>query len=372
MFLSSNNGNDPIYYSEQQEGYYRPFFNDNITPISKHEESPFSFFHSSSPFLPYDQLELQDHDVFLHQSHDLLLQHHQPLIRTLASTTGAAPAEAILGMVDSNKNDAIKKSHNVSSDQIPRKRSSKRDRHSKIHTAQGPRDRRMRLSLKVAREFFDLQDKLCFDKASKTVEWLLIQARPAIKKLSSDLPKLNCSFSDGTKSASSTSECEVASGIDDEAAAMKATSKISNAKGSSLSCVNNKGKKAKQSRKTAFDPLERESRREKARARARERTREKLWSRRIDESKLCEEEKSHELNRLTCWSPFETGEESGTLTHTMYPNSLEMLAHEVQPPSSHVQDPLVATEAMIDDSFVIMGKWSPYSSIINLYNTVMP
>ncbi|KAF4402662.1 hypothetical protein G4B88_012447 [Cannabis sativa] len=40
----------------------------------------------------------------------------------------------------------------------PRRRAGKKDRHSKISTAQGLRDRRMRLSLQIARKFFDLQD----------------------------------------------------------------------------------------------------------------------------------------------------------------------------------------------------------------------
>jgi hypothetical protein len=53
-----------------------------------------------------------------------------------------------------------------------RKRPFRTDRHSKIRTAQGVRDRRMRLSLDVARDFFALQDRLGFDKASKTVDWL--------------------------------------------------------------------------------------------------------------------------------------------------------------------------------------------------------
>ncbi|KAF0912972.1 hypothetical protein E2562_019777 [Oryza meyeriana var. granulata] len=57
------------------------------------------------------------------------------------------------------------------------------DRHSKIRTAQGVRDRRMRLSLDVARDFFALQDRLGFDKASKTVDWLLTQSKPAIDRL---------------------------------------------------------------------------------------------------------------------------------------------------------------------------------------------
>ncbi|KAL5995168.1 hypothetical protein ACLOJK_025226 [Asimina triloba] len=59
---------------------------------------------------------------------------------------------------------------------------SRRDRHSKILTRQGPRDRRMRLSLEVARKFFHLQDMLGFDKASKTVAWLLSNSKAAIKE----------------------------------------------------------------------------------------------------------------------------------------------------------------------------------------------
>ncbi|RLN36429.1 transcription factor TEOSINTE BRANCHED 1-like [Panicum miliaceum] len=64
-----------------------------------------------------------------------------------------------------------------------RKRPFRTDRHSKIRTAQGVRDRLMRLSLDVARDFFALQDRLGFDKASKTVDWLLTQSKPAIDRL---------------------------------------------------------------------------------------------------------------------------------------------------------------------------------------------
>nr|XP_043620237.1 transcription factor TCP2-like [Erigeron canadensis] len=59
----------------------------------------------------------------------------------------------------------------------------KKDRHSKINTAQGLRDRRMRLSLDIARKFFDLQDLLGFDKASKTIEWLFCKSNKAIKEV---------------------------------------------------------------------------------------------------------------------------------------------------------------------------------------------
>jgi hypothetical protein len=66
---------------------------------------------------------------------------------------------------------------------VLRKRPFRTDWHSKIRTAQGVRDRRMRLSVGVAREFFALQDRLGFDKASKTVNWLLAQSKPAIDRL---------------------------------------------------------------------------------------------------------------------------------------------------------------------------------------------
>ncbi|KAJ0043107.1 hypothetical protein Pint_18822 [Pistacia integerrima] len=56
----------------------------------------------------------------------------------------------------------------------------RKDRHSKIYTGQGYRDRRVRLSTDIAREFFDLQDMLGFDKASKTLEWLLMKSRNAV------------------------------------------------------------------------------------------------------------------------------------------------------------------------------------------------
>nr|AEW48274.1 TCP1 [Iberis umbellata] len=70
-------------------------------------------------------------------------------------------------------------------EEVPReiKKTVKKDRHSKIHTAQGLRDRRVRLSIGIARQFFDLQDMLGFDKASKTLDWLLKKSRKAIKEL---------------------------------------------------------------------------------------------------------------------------------------------------------------------------------------------
>ncbi|XP_009349286.3 transcription factor CYCLOIDEA-like [Pyrus x bretschneideri] len=83
----------------------------------------------------------------------------------------------------------------------------KKDQHSKIFTAQGLRDRRVRLSIDVSRQFFDLQDRLGFDTASKTLEWLLNKSRKAIRDLRTRKNNLSCS-SERSKSLSSTSECK--------------------------------------------------------------------------------------------------------------------------------------------------------------------
>lgn len=248
-------------------------------------------------------------------------------------------------MVESTKNHISGQTVQLAQ-QIPRKRCSKRDRHSKINTARGPRDRRMRLSLEVARKFFGLQDMLGYDKASKTVEWLLVQAKAEIKKLAREMKRTTCS-------ASSTSDqsCEVVSSVDDQVAIYYNGNHHQQQPGRSVSQEkpSKEKKMIRQWRKCAFHPLARESR-EKARERARERTREKMKSRRgVDESKLCD------------LSPFETtGEESGTQSHSMKPSSWEVRPEINEQASSHVPN---------DDSLVIIGTWSPSVIFSSLNNT---
>ncbi|CAD6206941.1 unnamed protein product [Miscanthus lutarioriparius] len=58
-----------------------------------------------------------------------------------------------------------------------------KDRHSKVYTAKGIRDRRVRLSVPTAIQFYDLQDRLGFDQPSKAIEWLINAASSAIEKL---------------------------------------------------------------------------------------------------------------------------------------------------------------------------------------------
>ncbi|CAN4103264.1 unnamed protein product [Withania somnifera] len=66
----------------------------------------------------------------------------------------------------------------------------RKDRHSKVYTAKGPRDRRVRLSAHTAIQFYDVQDRLGYDRPSKAVDWLIKKAKNAIDKLD-ELPPWN-------------------------------------------------------------------------------------------------------------------------------------------------------------------------------------
>ncbi|CAL9107120.1 unnamed protein product [Musa acuminata var. zebrina] len=63
----------------------------------------------------------------------------------------------------------------------------RKDRHSKVCTAKGPRDRRVRLSAHTAIQFYDVQDRLGYDRPSKAVDWLIKNAKAAIDQLA-ELP----------------------------------------------------------------------------------------------------------------------------------------------------------------------------------------
>ena len=228
----------------------------------------------------------------------------------------------------------------------------------------------MRLSLEVAKRFFGLQDMLGFDKASKTVEWLLNQAKVEIKQLAREKNHPSCS-SFGAKSASSTSECEGVSSLDEVA--------VSGNQGQdgepAPTPIVKRRTNNKASRKSAFNPIGRESR-EKARERARERTREKMRTRRLvaeSKGKQCNNEATNiSLSRLGSWNPFETVEESaGThQSQSVNPSSLDVLA-EAEERSSQAKDQhLGSVEDMAhEDSLVIMSKWSPTMFFNSLNNS---
>nr|APU53778.1 CYCLOIDEA-like protein 1 [Protea cynaroides] len=246
MFLSNNRSTayfTPLYPDEQLL-----FISDTKPPSSFNYLSPKSYnfppnHHGHDHDHDHDRDHDHDHD---HDRDHLIVNDHllpQQQLVTVKSTMTNSDVDA-----SSMEATAVKRN-------LQKKRSVKRDRHSKIVTAQGVRDRRMRLSLDVAPEFFGLQDLRGDDKPSKTIRWLLNQCKGAIKEFSTakELPRnQNC-----TKSPSSMSESEVMLGIEGMVPKKKAlASKI-------------------QARKTKFHHIGKESR-EKARARARERTTEKI------------------------------------------------------------------------------------------------
>ncbi|KAF3615328.1 Transcription factor TCP13 [Capsicum annuum] len=58
-----------------------------------------------------------------------------------------------------------------------------KDRHSKVCTIRGLRDRRIRLSVPTAVQLYDLQDRLGLSQPSKVVDWLLEATKHDIDKL---------------------------------------------------------------------------------------------------------------------------------------------------------------------------------------------
>nr|AXM05075.1 cycloidea-like protein [Gaillardia pulchella] len=150
---------------------------------------------------------------------------------------------------------------------------SKKDGHSKIHTAKGPRDRRVRLSIDISRKFFCLQDLLGFDKASKTLDWLLSKSLTAIKDLVEQTN--NCSSSTLTDE-SKVKFLETLKGDSDEENGQN--------KKLPLKFVGGKRKRmAKRNKSGCEGSFAREQWRAEARARARERTKERIRVKKLDE-----------------------------------------------------------------------------------------
>ncbi|KAH0697527.1 hypothetical protein KY290_015408 [Solanum tuberosum] len=185
---------------------------------------PFGNSSNGNPILHSSFLSNQ---ILLHQ-HDLPTHHHY---------LGAPNGHLIDSYATNNL--VINKS----------KKPVKKDRHSKILTSQGNRDRRVRLSLGVARKFFDLQDMLGYDKPSKTLDWLFTKSKLAIEDLINDVSKKSILDTPSSINNNNNSECD-----EDMIVPLAAVDELT--------------KKAKQERDS----------RAKARARARERTIKKIWT----------------------------------------------------------------------------------------------
>ncbi|XP_071733199.1 uncharacterized protein [Rutidosis leptorrhynchoides] len=229
-----------------------------------------------------------------------------------------------------------------------RKKHSKRDRHSKINTARGLRDRRMRLSLDVAKKLFGLQDLLGFDKASKTVDWLIQKSKASILEL---LPDPSCSFMGVSNSASSTSECEVLSGTVDQSMLIKSTGYDHDDQVAKSSSESSKKQKEKSSSKLVrrcadfHHPLAKATR-DRARERARERTISKRNSKHggggdHDQVSKFRPFLNQDVNQLGFCSPSE---------RLIGNDQLDRMSSNLQTNSGFVGD---------NSSLLMTGNWSP-------------
>lgn len=307
----------------------------------------------SSPYNPSSYIT--DHptnDIFLYHHHNPLtiplLPANPPLSETELNMVASSNAmmskqQDILALSgDHHHHHHPTHQYNHPSSVLPIKRPVKKDRHSKIYTAQGLRDRRVRLSIEIARKFFDLQDMLGFDKASKTLDWLLTKSKRAIKELA----QTGCA-----KSLSSTSNsCEVVSENCD-------LDGIVSKNGSSAG-----DKKMKKLQNSAVNLLAKESR-AKARARARERTRVKMCTQRLHESKKCPDPSPHILNLSRSLTQHQAGEKSGSYTHNNMPSSFKFVAHEAEGASSQSLSNQLPKGNVIEESIVIKRKLKPSTTM---------
>ncbi|XP_028769512.1 transcription factor CYCLOIDEA-like [Neltuma alba] len=199
MFTPTNNYSNycfPFSSSSSSSSYSFPFLH--------HHPSAFENNASSSS-------STSANAIFYHHDHNPSLPFIPTLIpEQLTSNNLAAPSDYAC---------AVGKQQNIAPDCnvvpanfIAKKPPSKKDRHSKICTSQGLRDRRVRLSIEIARKFFDLQDMLGFDKASNTLDWLFSKSKKAIQELevaARSKKKSNSNSKTNTnKSFSSSSDCE--------------------------------------------------------------------------------------------------------------------------------------------------------------------
>nr|AWI97882.1 CYC [Sinningia speciosa]URQ29610.1 cycloidea-like protein [Sinningia speciosa] len=218
-------------------------------------------------------VDLNGGEILLHNHHhhDMLSSHYLAVNAPFLEASSLYNQDAIVG---------LNEDPSAMANTFPRKQTVKKDRHSKIVTAQGPRDRRVRLSIGIARKFFDLQEMLGFDKPSKTLDWLLTKSKAAIK----ELVQAKKSGSGSAKSISSPSECEVVSAGNGETFENGSYLDVESKKKSLPLNPNYKCKEYSKDPQQSALNLAKVSR-AKARARARERTREKMCIKKLNESR---------------------------------------------------------------------------------------
>ncbi|XP_059670560.1 transcription factor CYCLOIDEA-like [Cornus florida] len=299
--------------------------------------SPFSL-STPPPPPPPSTIALNDNFILLHPQ-DLLPGHLFP--------ANAFSVEAFSSMASPNN----------ATNPLPKKKNVEKDKHSKICTAQGPRHRRVRLSIGISRKFFGLQDLLGFDKASETLEWLLNKSQAAISELE-EHTKNSCTGGGTARSTLST---------DSESLE---TNEAADDNGESQGTVVSKENPLSYFR----DALARESR-AKARARARARTREKMCTRKLKDSEKLSDSSLPILSR----SMSETCDELGSysqitisslkvddeIDNSNYQDNQELKEEIMEDISSSVTQPssFAMTNMDLSREFQIYGKsWEVYDN----------
>lgn len=265
-----------MYPSNIENDQPEPLLFPNPSSSSSHYSKQYS---SNAPIshliFPYFPFQDNNNNSIIDINNDNIHHHHHEIPDYHYKIIDTASPRNLIGR---SKRSSLSscgnwKSSSTSTCMTKMKMKMKRDRHSKIKTARGVRDRRMRLSLDVAKRFFGLQDMLGFDKASKTVEWLLDQAKTPINHLEIQYSSANNNSHDELANVNVN-----ANNIDNNAS-------------TSTNCVGNTNGGGHHhhhsSKKSRFSHLNgggggvaRESR-AKARERARERTKEKMRARKL-------------------------------------------------------------------------------------------
>jgi hypothetical protein len=113
--------------------------------------------------------------IYHQQRFSYLHQHHRRQQQQLRGGDGVSSGEST--PVDALTMNAF------GSGRIVRSAAGRKDRHSKVCTVRGLRDRRVRLAAHTAIRFYDVQDRLGYDRPSKAVDWLMLNAKAAIDEL---------------------------------------------------------------------------------------------------------------------------------------------------------------------------------------------
>lgn len=119
--------------------------------------------------------------IYHQQGFSSYLQHHHHHRRQQQSRAGAAGGDGV-SSGESTPVDA-QLATAFGSGRIVRSAAGRKDRHSKVCTARGLRDRRVRLAAHTAIRFYDVQDRLGYDRPSKAVDWLIRHAKNSIDEL---------------------------------------------------------------------------------------------------------------------------------------------------------------------------------------------